>query len=164
SLGVFFLSSDPEVAPRYLRQAIELYEGLGDAAGTVTALLLLARWHTGLDAPHEQRKEGEAILVRAARVAAAADSEEGEAEALLQLGRLYDTTGHRTQALGLLEEATERLHRIGRADLEAFARLFSASAAAALERLDEAEMHLRAAIPLFRTAGHGAGQATALRN
>jgi hypothetical protein len=164
SLGSFFLSSDPEVAPRYLRQAVELYEGLGDAAGTVTALLLLAQWHTTLTAPHEQRKEGEAVLARAARVAAAADNEEGEAEALLQLGRLYDTTGHRARALPLLEETIQRLHRIGRSDLEALGRLFSASAAAALGRLDAAEMHLRAAIPLFRTTGHGTGQATALRN
>jgi tetratricopeptide (TPR) repeat protein len=163
-LGNFFLYSDPENTPGYLRKAIALYEELGDTDGVITALLLLAQWHMTLFAPHRQRAAGEGVLLRAIEVASGAGKEEGAAEARLQLGRLYDTTGRRAAAVELLAETTGQLRSLGRADLEALALLFSASATAALGRLDDADACLRAAIPLFRSTGHGPGHATALRN
>ena len=72
--------------------------------------------------------------------------------------------GQRDEARPPLEESLQRFRDLARCDGEAFGHLFLASVATNSGETDEAERHLREAIPLFRGTGHGAGLATALRN
>lgn len=163
-LAQFYLVSDMDEVPKYLRPAIQLYKDLDNPAGLVGALTLLGEWHASRHHPYEERERGIAVLQGALDIARDAGYRQGIAEVELRLGRLYDTLASRDEAVGLLSKAIDQFQTLGRRDQQGLAHLFLASTYANLEQLDMAHAHLEKALPLFKTTGDRVGQAVTLRN
>lgn len=164
NIGSLMLLQDPASAPQWLYRSVQLYEELDDAPELAWALLLLAEWQAQWYRTFDERAEAIETLRRTAAIAEEHGLPDVRAEAILQLGRLHDTFGERSEAGDLLADAVEQFERLRCRDREGQARLFLAGTLAVTDRLPESQVQLLAAVRLFATTGHGVGQATALRN
>ena len=160
-LGGAVLHSDPDVAPRYLRDAANQFEQLGDDAGRVAALLRLAEWSALGFQEVDRREWGLTTAIQARDLAPTAAA---AAEAELVIGRLQDQLGRREEAVEPLAAAVERFKALRMRRREGVARLQLASAHANLGAFDAAEEQLLEALPLLRATGDVPALATALRN